>query len=431
MEQKEKKPKLSPLEKMLDLSHPLCRLANAINWKKIENHFAKRSPYGRRPKEIRLVVGLYYLKCAFNISDEILLEGWLENPYWQYFCGEKEFQHKFPLDRTTMVKWRRGLDSKKFNKLLEETINLGIDFGVLKKVDAKVVNVDTTVMEKAVAFPTDIRLCHKAREKLVILAKKNGILLRQSYVRKSKNAIFKYGRYRHVRQYRRANKELRKVKNYLGRIIRDIRRKMPDEKMPPPLAKMIVLADKVYRQKTRDKNKIYSLHAQEVECIAKGKSHKKYEFGCKVGVVTSSKSNFILGVKAYHGNPYDGHTLRDSLSEAERLSKVEVKEAYVDQGYKGHGIEDIEINIVNWKKKNISRSKKKKMKRRSAIEPIIGHMKNDFGSFRNRFLGKSGDKMAALSLGTGYNLRKIFKKINNCRKIFEGFPDSRTVLFSQ
>ena len=416
-----------PLKKMLDLSHPLCRLGDAINWKKMEKHFATDSSYGRRPKETRLIVGLYYLKCAFNLSDEVLLECWLENPYWQYFCGETEFQRKLPLDRTTMIKWRRELDSKKFDKLLEETIDLGLDLGVLKRADVKVVNVDTTVMEKAIAFPTDIRLCHKAREKLVSLCKKEGILLRQSYIRKSKNAVFKYGRYRHARHYRRANKELRNVKNYLGRVIRDIERKCPAEERSPLLVKTLSLAMQVYKQKKQDKNKLYSLHAPEVECIAKGKSHKKYEFGCKVGVVTSSKSNFILGIQAFHGNPYDGHTLEESLSRAKTLSKMSIKEAYVDQGYKGHGVSDVEVNIVNWNRKDISRSKRKKMKRRSAIEPVIGHMKNDFGNFRNQFHGKHGDKIAALFLGIGFNLRKIFKKINKFRNIVEGFPDTQPI----
>ena len=425
MKKREEKPPLLPLEKILDLSHPLCSLGNAINWEKIKKHLSKHSPYGRRSKETRLVVGLYYLKCAFNVSDEVLLDCWLENPYWQYFCGEKEFQHNFPLDRTTMVKWRRALESKKFDKLLEETIDLGIDFGVLRKMDIKIVNADTTVMEKAISFPTDIRLCHKAREKLVILAKEYDILLRQSYVRKSKQHFFKHSRYRHARQHRRADKELKKVKNYLGRVIRDIERKVPPEEMPLPLRDMLDKAKRLHKQKKTDKNKLYSLHMPEVECIAKGKAHKKYEFGCKVGLVTSSRSNFVLGIQAFHGNPFDGHTLKESLSHAEKLSKGVIKEAYVDQGYNGHDIKDCDVTVVNWKKKNISRSKKRKMKRRSAIEPIIGHMKTDFGNFRNHFKGRHGDKVAALCLGIGFNLRKIFTKINNGRRIFERFPDSQ------
>ena len=415
----------TPLEKMIDLSHPLCRLARAINWKKFEKHFAKHSPYGRHPKETRLIVGLYYLKFAFNVSDEVLLEHWLENPYWQYFCGEKEFRHTLPLDRTTIVKRRRSLDSKKFDMLLEETIDLGIDFGVLKKSDLKKASVDTTVMEKAVAFPTDIRLCHKAREKLVSLAKGYDIPLRQSYVRKGKRHLYKYGRYAHARQYKRAAKELKSVRNYLGRVIRDIERNLPwGDDIPPPLADMLLKAKRLYEQKKNSKKKLYSLHMPEVECIAKGKAHKKYEFGCKVGLVSSLKGNFILGMQALHDNPFDGHTLRGCLSQAEALSKVKFKEVYVDQGYNGHRIDDRDITVVNWRKKKVTRSKREKMKRRSAIEPLIGHIKNDHGHFRNHLLGRHGDRVSAVLLGTGFNLRKLIRFLNKGRKIFDGFPDS-------
>ena len=416
---------LSSLEQALDTSHPLCRLSKKINWKKIEKHFSKHhSKYGRKNKEVRLMVGLYYLKCAFNVSDEVLLATWLENPYWQYFCGAEEFQHCFPLDRSTLVKWRRSMDSKKFDKLLEETIDLGIDLGVLRASDTKKVVVDTTVMDKAIAFPTDIRMCHNAREKLVTLAKRYGIKFRQSYIRKSKQHLFKYGRYRHAGQYKRANKEMKKVKNYLGRIIRDIERNLPcGEKIPEVMQNMLRQGKRLYLQKKRDKNKLYSLHMPEVECIAKGKSHKKYEFGCKVGVVASLRTNFVLSSQAFHNNPYDGHTLKKSLSHAETLSKCSIEEVFVDQGYAGHGVDTSDVIIVNWKKKHISSSQKKKMKRRSAIEPVIGHMKNDFGHFRNHFWGKHGDRVAAVCLGVGFNLRKLFKQLNVGRKLVKGLPD--------
>ncbi len=206
--------------------------------------------------------------------------------------------------------------------------------------------------------------------------------------------------------------ELKKIKNYLGRVLRDIERKVLVEKMTLKMKDLLDLGWKVYRQKREDSHKIYSLHAPEVERIAKGKAHKKYEFGCKVSFVTSSKGNFVLGAKALHGNPFDGHTLEAALDQAIELSGKSIETTYVDLGYRGHGVTKTGVKVVDWKKKERSRAERRWMKRRAAIEPLIGHMKNDGGQDRNYLLGERGDKINALMMGIGFNMRKIAKRLS-------------------
>lgn len=288
---------------------------------------------------------------------------------------------------------------------------------VIKKSDLKRVNVDTTVMEKAITFPTDAKLYHRMREKLVWKAKELGIVLRQTYTRKSKNALFMQHRYRHARQMKRANRELRRLKTYLGRVTRDLDRKTKQQQESDlSLKELLTFSYRLLEQKRGDKNKLYSLHAPEVECIAKGKAHKKYEFGCKVSVVTTSKRNFILGSKAIHNNPYDGHTLEESLQQAQELNPTDTKIEHVfcDQGYRGHKLSksDFDIYIVSPRRKRLRNSLRKWFKRRAAIEPIIGHMKNDNGTRRNHLLGRVGDEMNAILMACGYNMRKCLKALS-------------------
>jgi IS5 family transposase len=291
--------------------------------------------------------------------------------------------------------------------------------GAVKSNDLKKVVVDTTVQEKAIRFPTDTRLCHKAREELVKTAKKNGIELRQSYARKSKHALFMTNKYMAAKQMNRGRKAAKSVRNYLGRVIRDIERAGSNNPMhAAAFGHELAKAQKIYAQagNIKEPNKIYSWHAPEVECIAKGKAHKRYEFGCKASIVTTNKSNFIIGAKALHDKPYDGHTLKDVLAQAERLTGVKPDEANVDLGYRGHGIEDDNLEIiVSRQKRGITPTKRKRQKRRNAIEPIIGHCKNDrkVGP-RNWLLGEIGDQINAIAMATGFNLRKILRWILLC-----------------
>ncbi|MBL0320050.1 MAG: IS5 family transposase [Alphaproteobacteria bacterium] len=296
--------------------------------------------------------------------------------------------------------------------MLHETIRLGLLTGTIKKADLERVTVDTTVQEKAVCFPTDSHLYHKARESLVKEAEKLGIGLRQSYVRLSKQALYMGNRYMAAKQHRRGRKEIKKVKNYLGRVVRDIERSVQGNSEWSALmrAGLDQARDLLNRQK-HDKNKLYSWHAPEVECIGKGKAHKKYEFGCKVSYSVTNKSNFIIGAKAFHGNPHDSRTLKDALTQIVRLTGVMPKETYVDLGYRGHDVTESEV-ILARQKRGITQSKRKRQKRRNAIEPIIGHCKHDRSTgYRNFLKGIMGDKMNAIAMAVGFNLRKILKVI--------------------
>jgi len=276
--------------------------------------------------------------------------------------------------------------------------------------------VDTTVQEKAVHFPTDVRLCHKAREALIKLAKEQDIPLRQSYRRKGKQAQFMANRYMAARQMKRARKKIKEVRNYLGRVMRNIKSAADRGRMlSPALEEALGKAEVIYNQtlNPKSKTKLYSWHAPEVECIAKGKAHKRYEFGCKASYATTNKSNFIIGAMALHGKPYDGHTLKGVLSQITHLTGIKPREVQVDLGYRGHGIKDDNMAIIlSRRKRGITPAIKKRMKRRNAIEPVIGHCKNDrkVGA-RNWLKGRIGDKINAISMAIGFNMRKILRKI--------------------
>lgn len=394
-------------------AHPLVRLSKVIDWSHFDQAFGKlySEGQGRPAKPTRLMVGLHYLKHAFDLSDEQVVAQWVENPYWQHLCGEEYFQHEFPIDPSSMTRWRNRLKSEGLETLLSETVRAGLKTKVLKRASLQRLNVDTTVQEKAISFPTDARLYHRMREQLVNKAKVHGIELRQSFSRLSKNALFMQGRYRHARQGKRANKQVRKLKTYLGRVLRDIERKVSgNPELQDSFAPLFGNAHRLLQQKRDDKNKLYSLHAPEVECIAKGKAHKKYEFGCKVSVATSSKDNFVVGAQAFHGNPYDGHTLNESIKQVERLVQFSAKEVFVDLGYRGHDYEgEAKVHVGSRGKKKKSPSLRKWLKRRSAIEPVIGHMKTDGRLGRNYLLGQEGDKINALLCGSGHNIRKLLR----------------------
>jgi IS5 family transposase len=301
------------LEKILKPDHPLVIFAAQIDWCQFDDLVdACYSEEGRPGCTTRLMIGLLYLKHAFDESDESVVERWIENPYWQFFCGFREMQHECPIDPSSLSRWRKRVGADRLEKMLQVTIQVAMNAGMLKPAQATRVNVDTTVQEKAIAFPTDARLYHKMRVAIVRQAQGMGIPLRQSYRFVGKQALFKQARYAHARQMKRAARMTRKLKTYLGRVVRDIERKAGKYGDPLSgqfLAQQLQLAHRLLAQTRTSKNKLYSIHAPEVECIAKGKAHKRYEFGCKASFVTTSKNNWIVGAEALHGNPYDGHTL--------------------------------------------------------------------------------------------------------------------------
>lgn len=219
------------------------------------------------------------------------------------------------------------------------------------------------------------------------------------------------GRYAHARQMKWARKEQKKLKNYLGRVYRNILRNcpQPDEE----LATLLANAKRILTQQRSDNNKLYSMHAPEVECIAKGKVHKKYEFGCKVSLVTTSKDNWIVGAEALHNNPFDGHTLKGALTQMKKLVGWEGENAYCDKGYKGNPkqLGNTAVHLANRRKSSMKPSEWTWFKRRSVIEPVIGHMKQDNRMGRNYLKGTEGDKMNVILAACGFNLRKLLRAI--------------------
>jgi len=400
----------SRLSWLLDHSHPLYVLAEAIDWEFFENEFGSLyvEQKGRPGLPMRLLVGLHYLKHLYDESDEGVVAGFVENPYWQYFCGEEFFVHELPCDPTSLVKWRKRIGAGGMEQLLRETIAAAQRQQALPPKEIQRVNVDTTVQEKAIAFPTDARLYHKARCVLVREAKRAGIELRQSYRRVGKRALQKQGRYAHAQQLKRAAQQTRKLRTYLGRVIRDIERKAAASgiELDEQFTQYLERARRIHQQQRADKHKLYSMQAPEVECIAKGKEHKKYEFGCKVSVVTTSKRGWVVGIAALHGNPYDGHTLKGAHAQVTRLTGVTPAEMFVDKGYRGtqHHPENVAVYISGRK---LSGTLKRLLRRRSAIEPVIGHLKQDHRMKRNYLQGKAGDEINALLVGCGFNLRKL------------------------
>ncbi len=327
-----------------------------------------------------MIAGLHYLKHLHDLSDEQVVKGWTENPYWQYFCGEEYFQHKMPIHPTTMTKWRNRPGKSGSEKLLIETIKAGLKSKTIKPGSLKKVTVDTTVQEKNIAFPTDSKLLNKARENLVKLSKEHGIKLRQNYNRVGPQYVLMASRYAHAKQFKRMKKMNNKLKSRLGRVKRDIERQLPNYSVDIQSLFEVALeqAQKLIEQEQHSKNKLYSLHAPEVECISKGKAHKPYEFGVKASIAVTNKEGFVIGAQSCPGNPYDGHTLLPQLEQIKQFTAVQPEQCFVDRSYHGHEVKDTKV-FISGQKRGITRSIKKALKRRSAIEPLFNQLKNDWG----------------------------------------------------
>jgi len=397
------------LKDLLNPAHPLYRLAGGVNWAQFEQQFGKfyAEEMGRPALATRLLVGLHYLKYLYNVSDGVVVASWVENPYWQYFCGAEYFAHEFPCDPTSLVKWRQRVGVEGSEKLLKESLAAAQREAVLTPAEIKRVNVDTTVQEKAIAFPTDARLYHKARQAVARVARSCNVTLRQSYVRLGKGALVRQGRYGAARQLKRARRETRKLRTYLGRVLRNVERGRP--KLSAQQAQIVSVAQRIFTQQRTDHGKVYSVHAPEVECIAKGKAHKHYEFGCKVRIVTTSRRGWIVGIDATHDNPYDGATLKPALTQVKRVTGVRPEEAFVDKGFRGPRYHPKAVAVYISGRRNLTPQLSKLLKRRAAIEPVIGHTKHDHGMNRNYLLGKVGDRINALLSGSAWNLKKLWR----------------------
>ena len=400
------------LNDQLNPKHELLKLAEEINWDYLEEKcssiFIDKGKGGQPPKPIRLMLGLLMLEHIHSYSDEEVVAKWVENPYWQSFCGYDFLQWEMPIDPTSLTRWRQRLGKDLLEKVLQETIKVALQTKTVKKQSLKKVISDTTVMEKNIAFPIDGKLFDTARKHLVKIADKAGITLRQNYNLVSKKHLRKMGQYGHAKQYKRMKKEVKKMKIYLQRIVRDIQRKWQGkEKM---FDQIMPLVERLVKQEKKSKEKLYSLYHPEVKCISKGKAHKKYEFGCKAALVITHKEGLCMSMEALHGNPYDGHTINQAIDNAEKITQTIIDQVFLDKGYKGAKIEGKEL-YRSGQRKGLTKSLKKALKRRQAIEPHIGHMKSDGKLGRNYLKGKAGDRNNAVLVGIGHNLRMILRKL--------------------
>ena len=416
----------STLENMIDLRDPLCILSYQIDWEGLSQYFqrfyATETKVGRPGEPIRLMVGLLLLKEIEGVSDETVCANWQRIPYYQYFTGEEYFQHRPPVEPPLLSIFRKRIGKEGFERILQETIKIGLQTQVIKPADLKTITVDTTVIEKAIRYPTDVSLCDEARVKIVKLAESLGIVLRQNYNLLSKNACFNWRRMSTARKKDKAKKFAKQVQNYLGRVLRDIGRKIHliqvtgDKSQAGLLAELTealrkgwIIYNQFYNREAPER--LYSWHAPETECIGKGKARKPFEFGCKVSIVVTNKSNFILSSQALHGRPYDGHTLVGALENVFSMTNTNIGEVHVDRGYRGHKVPAEGVRVIkSGTRSGVTKAIKKRMKRRNAIEPIIGHCKNDrkIGP-RNYLRGVVGDQMNALAVAIGFNLRKLLR----------------------
>ena len=436
----------SRLDQMIDLRHPLVILASRMPWQEIEaslsHQFARQVKAGKsvqdiglfgtqtirvgggasnagRPRlPIRLMVSLLYLKHAFSESDEGVVERWAETPTWQYFSGMDYFEHRFPCDATLIGKFRKLIGEDGVEELLSQTISVALNLKVIPKKALETVVVDSTVQPKAIAHPTDSRLLEVARRKLVDIAKSVGIDLKQTFAKEGRQLTRKAGGYAHARQFRRMRKPINRQRTIVGRLAREIERQLATiaqdlkQSVLDALHKAKQLMTQTKHRKTKGVPKLYSWHAPEVEVIAKGKARTPYEFGVKVGITSTLKGNLILGARSFPNNPYDGHTLNEQLEQASILSNSAIKDVYVDLGYRGVDQQNPDVSIKHrGKYKSLTAQERRLLKRRQAIEPIIGHLKSDHRMGRCHPKGAEGDAIHAVLCAAGYNIRWLMRMI--------------------
>jgi IS5 family transposase len=367
------------------------------------------------------MIGILLLQHLHNLSDYKIVHGWVENPYWQHFCGYDFLQWNFPINPSSLTRFRNRLGLARLEKILSLTVAVAVKSEAVKVKDLKKVIVDTTVMPKNIEFPTDSQLYNKARERLVKLAAKNGIALRQNYNLTAKTLLRKISGYLHAKQMKRARKAIKHLKTIVGRVVRDVERKIgSSENLAEIFTPILNQSKQLLLQERTSKNKIYSLHEPDIACISKGKARQRYEFGCKVSLAVTNKQGLVVSSEALPGNPYDGHTLNQTLELAEKITGVEIDSATVDRGYKGHGVESDPLRnhtkiFISGQRRGLTKSLKKQLKRRSAIEPMR-HMKQEGKLGLCRLKGIVGNQLNALLTGVGNNLRLI---LNHIRKLLK------------
>ena len=438
------------LDQMIDLRHPLAVLAQRMPWQEIEASLSLRwarevkagkkvqdldlfgpvsgvsgggiSNAGRPRLPTRLMVALLYLKHAFNESDEALIERWSETPTWQYFSGKEYFEHQWPCDPTQLGRFRKALGEEGVEELLARTMQVALTLKLIAKKELTRVIVDSTVQEKAIAHPTDSKLLETARAKLVQAAKAVGIELKQTHAKEGQSLRFMAGRYAHARQFNRMRKVIKRQRTIVAKLHREVSRKMSllgqavQDMLGQTLEKAARIAAQSSQRKALDgQRKLYSWHAPEVECISKGKSRTPYEFGVKVGLAMTLKGNLMVGARSFPGNPYDGHTMHEQIEQSTILMQslnVKPEVVYADLGYRGVDKDNPDIEIKHrGKSKSLSKEERRLLKRRQAIEPIIGHIKQDHRMDRCHLKGSEGDALHAVLCAAGYNIRWLLRMI--------------------
>ena len=397
------------LEEQLNPKHELYLLSNEIDWYYFKNEFKSLySDKGRPAHSIRLMTSLLILKSVYNLSDEKLVEEhWEMNAYFQYFSGNQVQQWGQPCAASDLVHFRNRIGESGVEKILKHSIDKhgkgGKDLHV---------SIDSTAQEKNITYPTDAKLHKKIIDNCVKKAIKSNIKIRRSYKRTSKQLVRDTYNGNHPKRRKKATRAKRKLKTIAGRLVRELERKLPEGIYSTELE----LYKKVLAQEKNSKNKIYSLHEPEVYCMSKGKAHKKYEYGCKASVVLTQKTGIIVGAMTFISNVYDGHTLEDVLEQTKSLTGKAPKTATVDRGYKGRQmVANTQINIPKPPLKKDSeyqkRKKRKYFRRRAAIEPIIGHLKQDHRAIRNFLKGQTGDSINFIMAAAGFNFKKLMKKL--------------------
>jgi len=431
------------LDGMVDPRHPLAVLARRMPWPQIEASlaplFARKARMGKardnadmfgptlvvsagglsragRPRlPIRLMVSLLYLKHAFNESDESVVERWSENVVWQFFSGMEYYQTKLPCDATQIGRFRRVLGEAGVEQLLKTTIEAAVAMKAVKPVEFERVIVDSTVQEKAIAHPTDSRLLEVARAKIAQLAKRAGLQLKKTHEREGKTLRRRAGGYAHAKQFKRLRQVVRRQRTILGVLLREVQRKMTalEQAAQDQLKPWLERAEQIRSQRSKDKDKLYAVHAPEVECIGKGKARKPYEFGVKVSLAVTHKQGLIVGARSFPGNPFDGHTLAAQLEQTGALLQdigVMPKVAVVDLGYRGVDKEIAPVELIHrGKHKTLSKEQKRWLRRRQAIEPTIGHAKHDHRMDKCWLKGAEGDALHAVLCAAGFNIRWLMR----------------------
>ncbi|MEG1371954.1 MAG: IS5 family transposase, partial [Mucinivorans sp.] len=399
------------LRDQLDQSHPIYQLANKINWDLFEREFAPLycSHTGRPAKPIRLMVGLLILKHLRNISDESVVEQWGENAYYQYFCGAISFTPSSPCDASELVHFRHRIGQKGVELILAESIRVNDDDRTGKGDNTAFI--DSTVQEKNITYPTDAKLHKKIVKQCQKIAQDEHTEVRQSYTRTLKE-LSRDQRFRnHPKNRKKAIRADKRVKSIAGRLVRELERNLPEDSVH---RKRLVLFTEVLSQTKSSKQKIYSLHEPDVQCISKGKEHKKYEFGNKVSIISSIRG-VILGALSLR-NEYDGHTIDQALEQVRRLTGKTPKLLAGDRGYRGQKLSgETEIVIPGLPLKRDSRyvraKKHKLFCKRAGIEPRIGHLKADHRLGRNFYKGLAGDAINVMLAAAAFNFKRAMRTL--------------------